>query len=209
MPAVGTVNRIYTVKLFGTYSGVQTLNVFHYRISIALQPTAEEVSDNFQSEVLAAIQDIVRSNVNYNTVEVIDEMDVANFGTFDIDVSGTGPSTGEAMASFVAIPIRLLRSSRDLRSGWKRFAGVDETSVITNTFTTSFETLVQTAVPDIVQDLNIGLGVLPLVILRNRPTPSTPTIDPEDPTTWLYSDVAEGQFVNRVTTQNSRKFQFS
>ena len=92
-----------------------------------------------------------------------------------------------------------------MRSGWKRFCGLDEADIDGVGFSTAFQAFVNSARADIIQDLNIDLVVLPLVILRDRPTPSDPGVDPEDPTTWRYTTVAGSVFPNRVTSQNSRK----
>lgn len=204
MPAVGSTNRIYKLKLNGLFNTTPTLNTFNYRVSALLQPTATEVAENFRDEVLPEIVPLQHSNQTYGSIEVIDTLDVENF--VNLAVSTAGTRSGTSIAGFIVCSFRLIRSSRDLRSGWKRFSGMTEEDISGGSFTASYFALMGAQAPGIEQALNIGLAVLPLCLVRDRPTPSSPLIDPDDPTTWLYSDVLAAQAIQRVTSQNTRKF---
>jgi len=204
MPNVGSLNRIYEVILKGAYAGAPTLNTFHYRCSIISQPTALLVAENFRDETLQSIVTTQLTGQTYSAIDVIDHMDILNFAT--LNPAETGDRTPvNSVAPFVCWSLQLLRTSRDMRSGWKRFSGLDEADISGTVFSAGFIAFVTAAQAGIIQPLNIDLLSLPLVIVRDGPTPSTPLIDPDDPTTWLYTDVGGSAFPNRVTTQNSRK----
>lgn len=204
MPLVGSNWRIYTVKLGYSVPPAQCLSVWNYRVTVVGQPTAQTVATNFENEIVDSLAPLVRDNVNFHTIEVVDENDVTNFGTFAINVNGTGSGI-QAAPPNLCWSLRLLRSSRDMRSGWKRISGLDESYFQGFNLESTYLASLEAAVPDLIQDLNIELLQLQLVILRNRPTVSDPDIDPEDVTTWRYTDVLSAQVPDRVTTQNSRK----
>jgi len=204
MPSVGTSNRIYSVTLKGTYAGANTINVFHYRCNIISQPTALLVAENFRDETLQSIVVPQLTGQAYSAIDVIDHMDVLNFSTLAITETGDRTPVN-SLPPFMTWSLQLLRSSRDMRSGWKRFSALDEADVSGTVFSAAFIAFVVSAQAGIIQPLNIDLLSLPLVLVRDRPTPNSPLIDPDDPTTWLYTDVAGSVFPNRPTTQNSRK----
>ena len=204
MPIVGSSWRIYEVKDYYTIGSTECLSTWFYRITIVSQPSAAQLATNFASEVLDNLVDVQGDNVNHHTLEVIDYMDDSNFGTFSIDVDGS-ISISNALPHFVCAGLRLLRSSRDMRSGWKRIGGQDESQAEGNQWSSAYKAILDSKVSGIIQDINIDLVALQLVVVRNRPTVSDPDIDPEDATTWRYTNVLSGEWVPYVTTQNSRK----
>lgn len=204
MPVVGSTNRIYQLTLSGSHGTAEVISTWSYRISSLLQPSALSVAEAFRDEVLPAIVVPLMANMIFTNIEVIDVLDIENFAS--LPVTETGDRTVvDALTAFIVYSLKLVRSSRDMRSGWKRFSGLGEADVAGAAFAAGFIAFVDSVSADIIQPLNIDLAVLPLTLVRSRPTPNSPLIDPDDPTTWLYSDVAGVEFPNRVTTQNSRK----
>lgn len=204
MPISGDGNRFFKVTVRGQLLGAATSNTFYYRQALPLQSDAQDVAGLFVLGPLLAMRNIQTVSQTYQEVEAIDTRDVANFFTLAIALSGQIPSANP-MSSFTAMSWRLLRSSRDMRSGWKRLGGVDEGDVTGNTFLPAHFTAMQAAAPGIGGNLVDGIATLQLCIVRDRPTAGDPGIDPDDSTTWRYTDVASTQAVNRTTSQNSRK----
>jgi hypothetical protein len=205
MPISGNSERFFKVTLRGLYGNQPTVNVFHYRQTLPLQSIASDVAGFFIAGPLAAIRSVQNSNQTYQEVEVIDTRDVANFHSEAISLAGATTAL-EALPGFIVWSLRLLRSTRDMRSGWKRFSGLNEADISGNTFTTGHLALLNAAAPDIADDLIDGIATLAHCIVRDGPTKATPLVDPNDSTTWYYTDVAAQSVPNRVTTQNSRKF---
>lgn len=203
MPIVGSLYRIYQIKLFGLYGAAPTLNTFDYRVGIVAQPTALRVAEEFRDQILPEIIPTQVATQTYTSIECIDAMDDANFATLSVSTAGT--RAGTQMAAFIVWSMRLLRSSRDMRSGWKRFSGLTEEDVSGGAFTAAYLALLNTQAPLIADNILVDLADLLPIVLRDRPTPNDPLIDPDDPTTWRYTLVESVSVPNRVTSQNSRK----
>jgi hypothetical protein len=205
MPLAGSANRFFKVLVRGLHGNQPTLNVFHYRQAVPLQSSAEDVATAFRFGPLGALATVTNSAQSWQEIEVIDSLDVANFHTLPVTLAGL-ITAAEAVAPFITWSMRLLRSTRDVRSGWKRFSGINEADISGNVLQAAHYAAINAAAPNIAADLVDGVLTLAHCIVRDGPTLGTPTVDPNDSTTWYYTDVS-GVFVpNRITTQNSRKF---
>lgn len=205
MPISGPSNRFFKIVLTGLHGTVETSNIFYYRQSSLLQSAAADLAVLFRDNVLAAIRTVQTVTQTYGLIEVIDSLDVANFDSLPVATTGQIASAAPEPA-FMVMSWRLMRSTRDMRSGWKRLSGIDESSVTGNVFAGAHFAAMQGVESNIGQALVDVIASLPLCIVRDRPTASDPGIDPDDSTTWRYTDVANVQAINRVTTQNTRKF---
>lgn len=184
--------------------GQQIINRYYYLTSD--HPTnyaAEEVSLVSQIETniispLAALQHSslihVSVGVQFLTTDRVEYVEASGVGA--------GATSGTALATNMAVSAKLLRSSTATRNGWKRYGGLREEDVEADVLNATV--------------LSNWVGWAD-VLAENRITTSGATYTPvivrdrllgvpiEDVTEWLYSEVATVQFLNRVTTQNTRK----
>jgi hypothetical protein len=83
---------------------------------------------------------------------------------------------------------------------------MQENGQIDGIWTSSFLTVVSANAGAFTQTLVESIRTYVPVIVRNRPTQSDLSIDPNDATTWKYVTIGGVAIKNAVTTQNSRKF---
>lgn len=202
MPVVGS-NPIFEIKLKQFYLQRNVLNVFHYRAIEGTAPTASAVANSFELQKVDAIISIQNSGLEHTAIEVIELTAVDNF--IEVGLTGViGELTGTSMAAFFASSFRYLRTTRETRGGWKRFAGLTEEVIDGNDFVATFETAAAAVATELAANMPVGILNLRPIILSPRYT-ALPVVNPLPVDEWVYNDVAGVQFVDRVTTQNTRK----
>ena len=87
--------------------------------------TAGAVSDAFQNDILPAIRLFQTNDVVNNELRIFNMGDPLDFGSFTLSAS-LGFRTGLVSPRFVSAGIRFPSTNRDVRSGFKRFAGAEE-----------------------------------------------------------------------------------
>jgi len=204
MPLVGT-NPLFKITEFQTYIGQPCINTFWYRTANANVVVASAISAAFQTAVSVARRAISNTFWSSDSLEVEQVNSLSNFGEFTSYGAGTY-TTGstEAVAQFIAAPLRLLRTTKETRSGWKRLAGLSEGQLAGETLTVAMLALMQTYADLLEAPLSAGGETHFPVIVRIVKTGVPP--EPVDPTLWIYNPVSAVVPVDRVTTQNSRKF---
>lgn len=198
MPALGDVIKIIiNQRLFGQ----AVRNVYHYETVLASgTDTPTNVFDAFELAVIGPVQAIQNTALVYEGAVIENLNDELFFE--EIPLALTGDGLGVPMPSYVAFGVKLVRSFKATRNGGKRYAGVQEESVLDND-----QTLLQ-ATQDLVTDgliLLLDLNVLPAlsgayapVIFRKPEVGPPPVIEFSNP-------IKAAQFSETVTTQNSRK----
>jgi len=137
---------ILEVKLFGVCNSIDTLNVFYYaNVAHAGGSTSDisALSEAFGTVLVPQIAAPLTNAAHFSLVTVAYAIEPDLIDSFIVDVSGGGES--ETLPVFNAIGFRYERTSVNVRSGAKRFAGVPEdgqnAGVITPTYQTTCETL--------------------------------------------------------------------
>lgn len=193
MPDTGS--GIYEVVLVQQYQSQEILNVFHYRSTTNADDLQNSCGLAFNVDILPTIAGLVSTGLTFVEIEV------RNLTGNLADVSvvpgvANGTVIGEQATSFVSIPFRYNRTTKETRNGGKRFAGAVEEALSFTGFTASFFTTMQTAAlvldnpivnaantfnPIILRKPDLGLGI------------------------YRYNEVSSVQALNRSTSQNSRK----
>lgn len=205
MPTNGPNAQIIEVRDRQVFLGQEILNVYWYRLdsTSSMDLTAFEVT--FENTVIGAVVAFQSDQLEHVDVTVINHSDPTKFGTFAANVPGERTPT-DLSAPFIACGVRFNRSSRELRNGQKRYGGFDDGTYTNGFFDSSVLALVAAAMPDVLSTLTESIRNYVPVVVRNKPTTTDLTIDPEDPSTWKYVTFTGATIKNAVTTQNSRKF---
>jgi hypothetical protein len=202
MPLVET-EKIFEIKDFQTYFGAPVLNVYYYRAIEGTAPTAEGVANSFHLQKVQALIDIQNTGINHTNLEVTELTSVSNFVDYDINPTN-GTVTGAILANFFAVSFRYLRTTRETRGGWKRICGMIEENSLGGGWTTAYQTDCTAVAAELGDNMPVGILNLQPIILSRRYT-ALPVRELLPVSEWYYNPVAGVQFVNRTTTQNSRK----
>lgn len=191
-------NGLYRVDAFQQYLGKEVLNTFWYRENAGLNTKADLLGGLFNAQIQPLIAAVQNTGVSHTNIRV-----TPIFGAgIEFNVAPTAPAgtiPGDQMPSFLAASIRLNRSDRTLRNGWKRFAGLLEQEVGAQSFSGGFVTLLTTLGTAIAADLAGGGDLFHPQIVR-KPF-STKALSAN----WESIDVGGFTVANRPTTQTSRK----
>lgn len=211
--AIG-VDSIIRFKNFHTFRGQQVLNVSFFRVT-AIDPGAVVAVPSYLAKGWgelwwAQTSPQCDATLVYDRVEV-DEVNGAAIGNYAYVGGQTGQVAGDAMPSFAAVSVQLLRGDRTTRHGWKRFAGVPESFCVDGALTSAAITAWQSVIRNLymptpvpVVDVNLvdpGDEVVGTVSLRAIIWGGN---DPSFPT-GRYQDVAGFDVKGEVSTQNTRK----
>jgi len=189
---------LYEVSLFQEYFGEVCLNTFYYLSNAGANDGQEELATLFDTLVLPYLPLVQNPSVFYTNIRV-----TPIFGTGveenRIPTTANGSLTGQALPSFVALSLRLLRSTNELRSGWKRFVGLTEEVVGASSLAGSLIADATTLANALDANL-VGTSDFYKLAITRKPF-STKAMSPN----WEAIDVNGVVVVNRPTTQNSRK----
>jgi len=145
---------MYELRLksrFGLQVG--TLNVFHCQRASAVYG-ADEVATAFFDTVIPKLLLAQSSTMVYEELEVYSLGDPADFFTLDLGAIN-GSISGEVLPAFNSVGTRFLRTRRDIRHGYKRFAGIPEAHQNGGVLTSSAALLWQAVADAIVADWEI------------------------------------------------------
>lgn len=202
MPVVGN-GSLFKVIDFQS-RGVDTfLNRYWYFIDLVPGTVPIVGVLNSFEAVLAAWLPPIQPTVVNHTVVSGDEVTSASNFLERASIIGPGTLAGDELASYQAVGIRLLRTTRDTRSGWKRIAAGVETSIGGNNWGPAFLASVQSYAVTLYDSLNVGSYYLDPVIVRQTYAAGTGELNP--PSQWIYNVISGAEVKPQVTTQNSRK----
>jgi len=193
------VNGIYELRLKTVYQGQDMFNVFHFLASTGLDTHAQDLADTWKIAKTAFVEDLLSVAVDFvdilcfpisgNGIEVV----------VPYTAGENGNRVGTTMPSPTAVSFKYERSTRDTRSGWKRFGPMTEADVVGDFFDALYIPFI-TGAAAAFQGTVIGADAdyFPVIFRRADSVPSDPL-----PRYQLLSAVSG---LNRVTTQTSRKF---
>lgn len=120
-------NDIYQVKFHQTFGtgGRALLNVFYYRQMVG-SGDASDFSAIFQFYMLPAIAACVSSQIKFTTIEIINLDNPADYDTQAASTTAGALASSDCLPAFVCWAFRLGRTTRAVRNGQKRFAGIQE-----------------------------------------------------------------------------------
>lgn len=189
---------LYRVTLVQSVENQEVLNVHYYLNTAGDDTLAQDLFNGFDAQLMALYAAAQHTAVLYSNLKVEPVFGIG------LPFEGTpsqadGDVVGTRMAAFNAASIRLLRSTTDVRSGWKRITGITEENTNTNSFTAAYLTILQNLATAMADSILFGGNTFNPVIAQ------PPFTTKAQLSTWQYTVVREGVAVNRPTTQNSRK----
>lgn len=189
---------LYQLELQSTVGSVTGLNVFHYIAANFGNLLEQEIADAFRIATVPAFLPLVHTSVSFTQINVF------NLTTLDAGyelplVGQTGTLVGDPMPSNTACSFRLNRTTRETRNGSKRFGPMNEGASNGNTFVAGYFTDMVNAAAVMIGGLTLSATTASLAIVRKQTTPLP----------WInitYNPVSSITPLDRLTTQNSRKF---
>lgn len=176
------------------------LNVYAYR-QVGGSGGAQQLVENFITGVLPSIVGVQSVAMGHSSVSAINLDNLTDFFEVSVDPEdGTGTQTGDCLPRYNCFAFIYRRTSRGVRNGWKRIAGVPESAqvngVVTNSgFITALNALAgQLLAPIIGDDADVWN---PRILRRGSDAVSPPIVRAD-------FSIAAVDFVG-LSTQNSRK----
>lgn len=187
---------VYRLVDFQTYDGQTLSNVYHYQ-NVNDPADAEALAQGFVEDHLPAIRVIQSPALEHTVVTVVNLNDEEDFHELAVGLSGNTTEAGQGMAAFICSRLILHRTSRAIRNGAKRYAGLVEGAVEGRNVNTSYKGLLD----DLADALEVNITPIPSgefeLVLYGDVTPNRPA-----PIVVPISSV-EAQWT--ISTQNSRK----
>lgn len=197
MPVLGA-DKLFQVTVKGTLLGQDWSNVFWFRdaaagTSFALG-TANDVDTNYMPQYAA----FCNLSTFFTSIECINLQDDTDFAEITPSVT-QGTVAGDPEPSYLAVAVKLLRETREVRNGWKRIPGIVEGDLSGNTIAAATVTRL-TGLANLF-DNALSNGQDP-VIVRKTYVGDPPVLNP--PSLWITGGIGDYEIVG-ITTQNSRK----
>ena len=187
---------VVKIDLLQTYFAQRVINTFYYWDQSNTEPSSFvgfiAAWDTLFMSDLAALQavGVVYDSIKASTV----------FGTLpDLEVTPTqldGNVIGLEMASWLAFKYRLFGTTKETRSGFKRFAGLVEINVDGNDVTTAFKAAMNALEPILAASVVVAATYVPIILRRPN---GTTILD------FFANPVASAQGQLDFTSQDTRK----
>lgn len=202
MPIVGS-GSLFEVVDFQARGADQLLNRYWYYGSFSPDTVASGlVANAFESIFAAWLPPVQPDVISHPTITVDEVTSISNF-LERLGAIPDGTLLPPELASYQCAGIRLLRTTKETRSGWKRIAAGNEDSIGGNNWGPSFQGELDNLAGVMNDALSVGGFFVDPVIIRKTVDPVTG--DPEPPSDWIYNLVASAEAKTVVTTQNTRK----
>ena len=195
---------IIRVILKGGYGGQAMRNVFHMRITTnnADENLLPAFGISFAKYIITPMRPMFASSMVYTEVEAINLSETFRpFYRHIINIAGT--ATGEPAPTFLAFQFKQNVGTRKTRAGFKRFSGCTESAFSGNLWLAGFLALGNGMAgafsnPMTIENpSNTVVGNAEHIVLKNI-SDSVPTADD-------WQRVLSSDFIDRPTTQNTRK----
>lgn len=199
---------VLRVKTYTDFLGVTALNIYHILVITAdatngLEP--EQWAQGWAESFEDVIKVMRTSNAIVNRVVVENLSDpLFSFGEYPCEIAGS--QAADAYASFGALAYRQNVGTRVTRNGYKRFVGVPENNVSNGVYSPTFldlcsdlELFFGGGIQSLVTPFPLPIGTFYHVVLKSTAVPPNLTINVD------YQRVTSANFIDRPTTQNSRK----
>ena len=203
MPKIGT-NSLFKITDFSERGAEEVQNVYWY-VGLFSPDTlnTDIVATSMMALLDTYLPPLQPSNVSHTIMEVDELTSNSNFTSVASTISD-GTLASPWLPNFVAASIKLLRTTKETRHGFKRISAGNEANLNNNIWEASFVVTLQSLADALANNLTAGpQTILPAIVRKG--SISDPSIDPDDPTTWVYNLIESATAVSRVTTQNSRK----
>lgn len=201
MPQIANIP-LFTIKTRGSYLDAVVRNVYHY-VDLAGAPStqADVIAGNFETIVLVPAVANLSDQLSLTAIEVIQENDSENFHLGSLSL--VGGNINPPLASNQVVSVRLNRTDRLFRNGWKRWSGLCENQVSGNFIEVASANQFAVDFAPSGEPFITGGNTLTPVILRRTYTGNPPVLNPVSQ--WLYSPIGEAQVFRRIGSQNTRK----
>lgn len=214
---------VYSVTITQRYREQTMENVFFYMLTTQPETglpadVAVAIRNYTLANLLPAIRNMQVNTLTHTRMVTYNLFDVTSFDEYTYPAPIPGSLNQDGVSTFVAVQARAPRTRRDMRPGYKRFAGASETLITAgaiNPAVSPFPALQTELNETIVTPEVVGTGydggdtLVPVIVKRI----SYP--DPDDPDRTLYrlpEAATELTFYNaawvllpQTTTQNTRK----
>lgn len=198
------VGDIARVTLRSQLLGEVFYNIFHYRISNIID--AANINNGFnvsmQKYIITPMRPLFSLSMSYTQVKV-ENLSQPNRPFFEFPISIAGTAGTESAPTFVAYQYKLIVGTRKTRAGYKRFGGVTEGAFNGNSWASSFLSTAQGITTGLGASMtlespsNTVVGTAQPIVLKN--------IGNAIPTANDWQDVLFADFIDRPTTQGTRK----
>lgn len=191
----------YQIQLTYTCKTITCKNVFWYKSEV--NTTAQVLAGSFDNIVLPALEDILSSDVNFESTYAYSLANLDDFHT-NTHTSTNGSRGADSLPVFCGWYFQMVRSTRQTAHGRKTFAGIAEGDVIDG----SANPLLATNIAAVVTALETPL----FVSVFGEATPmiahTVEYTNPDNGKTYRIPETLypiNGVAYKRVSTQNSRK----
>lgn len=195
------INDIFELKLFSKLFNVQVLNVFHYRlINVLGAPETSIVASTLWTHISTELRALTTTDIIYERIEYANLNNLNEFGAYPLN-NVTGTQVAEAFPPYLVAAFRYFRSTRAVRSGFKRFAGIAEGAMVDGVPTAAFLTLtyaLSAKLEDEMTSLVVNPGISAEPVILSKVANGQPRPEP------LPFTVSYVEFTN-FGTQNTRK----
>lgn len=202
MPAIGS-NSLFEVVDVQSRGVDEILNRYWYFASVAPgSAAAGDVATQFENIFSVWLPPVQPDVLSHDIIRVDEVTSISNFIERP-SVIPDGALLPPELASYQCAAIRLLRTTKETRSGWKRIAAGNEDAIGGNNWGPAFQGLLDNLAAVMNDHLALpGVDADPVII---RKTYDSGTGELNPPTLWIYNFISSAEAKTQVTTQNTRK----
>ena len=202
MPLVSN-GSLFKLVDYQTYTGQEVTNRYWYYSTVAPSTIpASEIADLWEAIFTAWLPPVQSALLDHTRITVDEVTSIANF----VDRASALPNgtlIGPGAPSYIAAKIRLFRTTKETRSGWKRIGVPREEDLLTNTWEAAYLNQLQALAAVMNDPLVATGGTAEPVLVRETKDPVTG--NPLAPSLWIYNLIATAAAEPNSTTQNTRK----
>lgn len=205
MPLVGSNTSLFEIRDEQAWAGQVVLNRYYYLVppTVVFTPSWSSVAAAFDDLILQNLVALQDNSLFHQQLVVTQINAIDNFGVY-VPTNDQGLLVESQMPNYTSVGIQLTRSTRETRSGRKRFGGLTEEQVDGNVLTSSAQTNWDTFAGLLADTLVVPVGDDPEpVIIGNIYDTDTGELLPVQ--AWTYNFLAGAVVQQFLTTQNSRK----
>ena len=153
-------NTAIRVTVKQNYLGQQVLNVYHYLADqVVLTPDLLAFNATFSQNVVQVHAPLQNTSVNFDTLLSEQLNNGLNFLETVLGFTGSVVAA-EPVASFVAVSVKFIPTTRATRPGGKRFPGLVEVDLLSNQLSSAAKAAWDGIMPNFTQTLTDGQGVV-------------------------------------------------
>lgn len=186
---------LYKVTLRQIYTAQIVFNVFWFVENVGLDDKQQECLDAFNEDLLPVLDNYQINTLDYDEV-IVDNVTGDLAPLVGVPAVASGSASGTELPSFVALAVKLNRTTKETRNGAKRICGQLEENVTGNFFDTAYSATFPALETALGSDITTVGGIFHPVIVRPPVAPSV---------LWTTNDVLSAIANRQITTQNSRK----